>query len=402
MSLSRQLVCLWLCLSGLVVLLGKFAQGFEGCTVRFGRRGCYYKVLTGVLVTCDGEGTEKQVPTNVPLEAVYMSLRNFSFDQLKRANFSQFDRMECLTIIESNVKGVESDAFADMKSLQELVLRHTQIKNSHLDFVNHPSFKNTLLTITDSPAITQISFNASKTLHNLQSLSFRSNNIDLVSPRIFSELRELQRLDLSHNRIQKLDWNALSELRKLNQLYLEGNQLQTIPHSVHDEFFSVKELRLADNPFHCNCKLRWLKDFFEEANDKTLDYEAVSCASPTAAAMTSVPVQDFRCSMPSPPKVTFVQLTDDQYVVNCTSHGDPAPNITLTLADGRTVITPPSQDLSKLDTRTPDILTASGGVICEAANSEGSSSSLARLPVIGKGRGRDNNVCTCVLHCHSR
>ena len=46
------------------------------------------------------------------------------------------------------------------------------------------------------------------------------------------------------------------------------SRFQMIPESVADTFAAVKELRLADNPFHCNCKLKWLKDYYETAVDR--------------------------------------------------------------------------------------------------------------------------------------
>ncbi len=41
-----------------------------------------------------------------------------------------------------------------------------------------------------------------------------------------------------------------------------------IPESVFDTFAAVKELRLAGNPLHCNCKLKWLKDYYEMEVDR--------------------------------------------------------------------------------------------------------------------------------------
>lgn len=60
---------------------------FEGCRITYGRRGCYHRVLKGVLVTCDGRGHETLVPQNIPLDTIYLSLVNFKFDTLKRSNF---------------------------------------------------------------------------------------------------------------------------------------------------------------------------------------------------------------------------------------------------------------------------------------------------------------------------
>ena len=70
-----------------VLLHAALTEAFEGCRITFGRRGCYHRVLKGVLVTCDGRGEATLVPQNIPLDTIYLSLVNFKFDKLQRSNF---------------------------------------------------------------------------------------------------------------------------------------------------------------------------------------------------------------------------------------------------------------------------------------------------------------------------
>ncbi|ELT97801.1 hypothetical protein CAPTEDRAFT_161548 [Capitella teleta] len=354
----------------ILAILGA-STAFEGCTIRYGRRGCHHRTLTGVLVTCDGQGEEKDFPHNLPQDTVYMSLINFRLGRLTREDFLPFTTIECLTIENSGVTGIDEDAFADMHDLHEIVLSQTQLHNGDLSFVGHPGFKADVLAVTRSNALKLIDVNATKTLHQIKTLDLKGNRIESISTSLFPELRNIQELDLSANRLTSLQWEHLHEMPKLNKLFLESNRFQTIPESMFSVFFAVKELSLANNPLHCNCKLKWLKEFYDVAIDKTLDITSVTCASPTSFAMSSANEGDFKCLHPSKPKIVWTELPDGRFEVNCSSHADPAPTLRFVFPDGRVIITPPSDDLSKLNSTTPQMITTDGTVICTSINSEG-------------------------------
>ena len=327
------------------------------------------------------KGNEPSVPQNLPQDTVYMSLQNFNLGDLKRADFARFTTIECLTIVDSGVKSLEYETFSDMESLHELVMERTSLNDSQLQFMNNPNFRAQLVTVSESPKIGALTFSATKTLRHLKTLKFNGNGISDISPAIFPELRHVETLDLSRNKLSYLDWTLIGELSKLNNLYLDGNRFQTVPENMHRVYFAVKELTMANNPLHCNCKLKWLKEFYSSAVDKQLDYDLVQCTSPQPKLFMDVPLSDFTCSTPTAPVVSWLKLAEQRFELNCTSLGDPAPTLTLTLPDGRKVISPPSDDLSKVHTTTPQIISVGGDVICTASNSEGISETVEPLPV---------------------
>ncbi len=363
---------LWICSSPIT--------GYDGCMIRYGRRGCRHRILTGVLVTCDGRKRETVVPQNLPKDTVYLSMVNFRFERLQRENFTRFTTVECMTIMDSGITAIDRDAFAGMELLYELVLENTLLLDGRLEFMNHPDSKATVVSVAHSPNLREINVTATQTLRQLRTLDLRNNAIERINGNIFTELRNLENIDLSDNRLVHMDWLMLNEMTKLNQLYLSGNRFQTIPDSVFNVFFAVKELTLGGNPFHCNCKLKWLREFYDISVDKTVDFESITCSSPMATAMAEVNENEFVCSRPSNPVVLSVPLDNSRVVINCTSTADPAPSLTLVLPDSRSIIAPPSVDLSRLHTVTPQILASPGAVKCEATNSEGQSSTVEALP----------------------
>ncbi len=57
--------------------------------------------LAGVLVSCDGDGSYAEIPKSIPSDTVYLSLVNFDFGKLQRANFTRLQTVECMIIMDS-------------------------------------------------------------------------------------------------------------------------------------------------------------------------------------------------------------------------------------------------------------------------------------------------------------
>ena len=223
-------------------------------------------------------------------------------------------------------------------------------------------------------------------LEGLRTFKVNGNRLEKFGEALaFAQLKNIEELDLSDNALRSIDWMRLTQYEKLVRLNLRRNLLQYIPEQALETFHALRELYLAENPFHCNCRLRWLREFYDTAVDKGLDFSDVRCASPRPGAMSSIRSSEFVCIAPRKPVITLRFLHDDVYAINCTAVGDPAPKLTFLLANGRKVITPPSEDLSRDVTASPEILTVGGGVVkCEAENSEGVSTSSVLMPKPGK------------------
>ena len=197
---------------------------YEGCVVRFGRKGCTHRILEGVLVVCDGLNREKAIPTNVPKDTVYLSLKNFKLNHLQKSDFEMFSSVECLSIVDSGINKVDPDAFSSMTSLMELSLEKTHMDSTSLRFVNHDTFHPILLAITNSRFLTEIDFQATKNLNDLKTLNLAGNHISEINREIFEELKSLEALDLSGNQLGSLDWESLNQLSELNKLFLDNNK----------------------------------------------------------------------------------------------------------------------------------------------------------------------------------
>ncbi len=144
----------------------------------------------------------------------------------------------------------------------------------------------------------------------LQEIYFSSNRIDLIAPDAFRGLRNLQILDLSRNRLTSFPREVFKHLRYVREVnfrgnpikYLLENDLQHLPNleiisfennwleRIHPKAFSglekleeinlvnneltvlssemegqlpssLKFFRLYQNPWNCDCNLRWLRQW---------------------------------------------------------------------------------------------------------------------------------------------
>ena len=362
----------------LVILLGLVASvsTFDGCTFSFGRRGCSNRIHEGVLVTCDGQGQEATIPDNIPSDTVLISLVNFNFNHLQRANFTRFRTLECLNIFDSNVARVDDDTFADTSALHELNLRGTHLTSNSLDFLSHESFTPVQLAITESKSVKHLNFPAhpGSPLERLLSLRMNDNNIRHIDSSILRRLDAVETLSFSNNKLTELNWHLLRKIDGLNELFLDNNNIQTIPRDEASTiFYTVNELTLGNNPLHCNCKLLWLKEFYDISAGKRLDLDQVECLTPTRTLIRDVDPRTMTCEQPAVPKIHWLDVGDGRAAVNCSASGDPAPTITMIFPDGQKMITPPGEDLAKTHTSTPYVLTSPGTITCISSNTEGAS-----------------------------
>ncbi len=52
-------------------------------------------------MSCEGDWTYAEIPKSIPSDTVYLSLINFSFGRLQRANFTRLQTVECMIIMDS-------------------------------------------------------------------------------------------------------------------------------------------------------------------------------------------------------------------------------------------------------------------------------------------------------------
>ncbi|XP_059822169.1 nyctalopin [Hypanus sabinus] len=169
-------------------------------------------------------------------------------------------------------------------SLQGLVnLKYLNLQDNKIAVIHDKGFKDCAkleyLYLNDN-LLNNLPEFAFKELRLLKMLNLGGNFLVNVSSTWFSELAELEVLFLDRNEITYIEEEAFENLTSLISLHLNSNNLTTLPFSVFQPVYFIGRLYVFRNPWECDCKMEWLKEWME--NYKLV--RDIPCASPEAVA----------------------------------------------------------------------------------------------------------------------
>ena len=177
----------------------------------------------------------------------------------------------------------------------------------------------------DNCGISEITAECLRHLTSLRVLHLSRNDIKALPLDVFSNNPSLQEVKLSYNQISSVTSSFLSHTPQLQTIDLRYNKIQTLPESLRASFDALNDVILHGNPFHCNCELRWFRDWLQQSHIQATD--AYTCHSPKAEYMIYKRPSEFSCSAPV---ITFISRDklvapgDDVYL-SCSAEADPAP-----------------------------------------------------------------------------
>lgn len=197
------------------------------------------------IVDCRGKGLT-EIPANLPEGIVEIRLEQNSIKSIPAGAFTQYKKLKRIDISKNQISDIAPDAFQGLKSLTSLVLY--------------------------------------------------GNKITEIPKGLFDGLVSLQLLLLNANKINCLRVNTFQDLQNLNLLSLYDNKLQTISKGLFVPLQSIQTLHLAQNPFVCDCHLKWLADYLQ---DNPIETSGARCSSPRRLAnkrISQIKSKKFRCS----------------------------------------------------------------------------------------------------------
>ncbi|XP_073503059.1 slit homolog 2 protein isoform X3 [Phyllobates terribilis] len=197
------------------------------------------------VVDCRGKGLT-EIPTNLPETITEMRLEQNSIKVIPPGAFSPYKKLRRIDLSNNQISEIAPDAFQGLRSLNSLVLY--------------------------------------------------GNKITELPQRVFEGLFSLQLLLLNANKINCLRVGAFQDLHNLNLLSLYDNKLQTIAKGTFAPLRAIQTLHLAQNPFICDCHLKWLADYL---HTNPIETSGARCTSPRRLAnkrIGQIKSKKFRCS----------------------------------------------------------------------------------------------------------
>ncbi|XP_067272516.1 slit homolog 1b isoform X2 [Pseudorasbora parva] len=200
---------------------------------------------TNNIVDCRGKGLTA-IPANMP------------------------ESMTEIRLEQNGIKSVPPGAFASYKRLRRIDLSNNQIS--------------------------EIAPDAFQGLRSLNSLVLYGNKITDLPRGVFDGLSALELLLLNANKIHCVRVNVFQDLENLSLLSLYDNKIQTLAKGTFTPLKSIQTLHLAQNPFVCDCGLKWLADFLRS---NPIETSGARCSSPRRLAnkrISQIKSKKFRCS----------------------------------------------------------------------------------------------------------
>ena len=174
---------------------------------------------------------------------------------------------QVLDLTGSNLQTLPRDAFvrANLLNLQKVYLASCRI--GQLDNTALRGLTNLVELDLSDNLLTDVPTAALHDAPSLRELRLNSNPIQKLETRAFESAPSLVKLDLSDCRIESLAPGAFDGIDQLSHLRLQGNRLQEMrPDVVSSLPARLHGLELAGNPWICDCRNRFLRQWLHQHN----------------------------------------------------------------------------------------------------------------------------------------
>lgn len=227
------------------------------------------------------------IPRGLPdnLRTLYMDSNQIR--EIEDGLFTNQSKLHYLTVEMNKISHVGNKTFAGLRFLKSLNFRGNKLRV--IEAGTFTSLHNlSTLSLSDNP-LERIERGAFLDLGNLTFLHLVMCGEEMALEENFLEhMPNLQQLSLMNSPglaeafIKMVHDNPLIPLKLLSEIDLTYNDLQTLTPNVLETFPALTALYLDGNPWACDKRLAWLKDWMLSSDVSFSKHESVLCEKPFA------------------------------------------------------------------------------------------------------------------------
>lgn len=213
-------------------------------------------------------------------------------------------------------------------NLQRVFLRNCRI--GQIDDLAFKGLTNLIELDLSQNLLTSVPSGTFQDIPSLRDLILSSNPIQKIDSHAFKMVPALIKLDLSNCELQTVAPRAFEGVEALGLLKLNGNRLTELRPKTVEILSRLHGVELHDNPWHCDCRLRAVKEWITHHN---IPYPIAPVCSggPERVIHKTFPelhVDDFACKPEILPVNRYIEATaGDNATIMCRASAVPTAHI---------------------------------------------------------------------------
>lgn len=243
--------------------------------------------------------------TNLSIEE--LTFTSCSLDEIDDDAFSLpiYKWTRTITMVKNKLTTLRKATLRHLEALQALNIREDIIESAEFNLLEEAAGSLTTLDLTQAINDREVLRNitgGTAMLSSVEILRLSGNTIFEIDAKLFAGVPKVKSLYLDNSNIKTVCSDTLKPMASsIEQLMLHDNNIVWLPEELLDSVSKLNVFRMIvrNNSWHCDCNLKWLKDFVENQS------EYLICKTPRENANKSFSQADF-----CPPSTTVLESTE--------------------------------------------------------------------------------------------
>lgn len=233
-----------------------------------------------------------------------LTLNRCSLKEIEDDAFASpiYEKTSKIIIANNKISSLRKAMFRHLEELQELSIQENTVKSAEFNLLEEVAGSLTNLelcqAINDREVLKNIT--GAGELFKLKLLSLYGNVISTIDEKLFAGVSRIEALYLHDSNVATVSRDALKPIASsVLLLTLNRNRITSLPEGVLDSVISPAKhfhVYVQDNPWHCDCNLKWMQDFVEDHSGLI---DNPTCNTPPMNAGKSFAVANFSCDQSS-------------------------------------------------------------------------------------------------------